>query len=50
MVVLGVLLLLLGYFLSISILWTVGVILLIVGVVLYALGAAGHSVGGRNWW
>lgn len=48
MIVLGVILLLLGYFLGISILYTVGGILLIVGVVLWIAGAAGRGVGGRS--
>lgn len=51
MIVLGVLLLLLGYFLGVGLLYTLGVILLVIGVVLFLLGAVGHSVGGRsNWW
>jgi hypothetical protein len=49
-IVLGVLLLLLGYFLGVGLLYTLGVILLVLGVVLYALGAIGHSVGGRSHW
>jgi hypothetical protein len=48
--VLGLILLLLGYFLGISILWTIGVILLVVGAVLFVLGRTGHAVGGRNHW
>jgi hypothetical protein len=50
MIVLGVILLVLGWVTGISLLTTVGVSLLIVGVVLFALGAAGHAVGGRNWY
>jgi hypothetical protein len=50
MVVLGVILLVLGWVTGISLLTTLGVILLIVGVVLFALGAAGRPVGGRNWY
>lgn len=50
MLVLGLILLLLGYFLGISILWTIGVILLVVGAVLFVLGRTGHAVGGRNHW
>ncbi|MGH3755378.1 MAG: DUF6131 family protein [Pseudonocardiaceae bacterium] len=48
MIVLGVILLLLGYFLSIQILWVLGIILLVVGVVLFLLGSVGRSVGGRR--
>lgn len=48
MIVLGLVLLLLGFFLDISILWTIGIIVLVVGVVLFALGAMGRAVGGRK--
>ncbi|MDT5026975.1 MAG: hypothetical protein QOE61_3401 [Micromonosporaceae bacterium] len=51
MIVLGLILLLLGYFLSVSILWTIGIILIIVGAVLWILGAVGRPVGGRrHYW
>lgn len=48
MLVLGLILLLLGFFLDISILWTIGIVLLVVGAVLYVLGATGRAVGGRK--
>jgi len=47
-IVLGVILLLLGYFLGISVLWTIGIILLVVGAVLFVLGRVGRPVGGRS--
>lgn len=50
MIVLGVILLLIGWLTGLSILYTVGGILLIVGVVLFLVGAAGHPVGGRRWY
>lgn len=51
MIVLGVILLVIGWFTGISILYTVGAILLVVGLVLLLLGGIGHPVGGRNnWW
>lgn len=47
----GLLLLLLGYFLHIGILTTIGIILLIIGAVLLVAAQVGHPVGGRrNWW
>jgi uncharacterized membrane protein HdeD (DUF308 family) len=50
-IVLGVILLILGLVLDISILYTIGLILLIVGVILYILGATGRAVGGRaHYW
>ncbi|MEU9305134.1 DUF6131 family protein [Streptomyces sp. NPDC048269] len=48
MIVLGVILLIIGFLTGISILWTIGIILLVVGAVLWILGAVGHSVGGRR--
>lgn len=50
MVILGLILLLLGYLLGISILYTLGIILLVVGLVLLLVGYAGHPVGGRSHW
>lgn len=50
MIVLGVILLVLGWATGMSILYTVGVILLVVGLVLWLLGAAGRPVGGRSFW
>jgi hypothetical protein len=50
MIVLGVVLLLIGYFTGLSILYTNGGILLIIGVVLWILGAVGRPVGGRKVW
>ncbi len=50
MILLGLILLLLGFALGISILYTLGVILLIIGVVLYVLGSTGRAVGGRQHW
>jgi hypothetical protein len=50
MIVFGVILLLIGYVTGISILYTIGGILLVVGVVLWILGAVGHPLGGRKVW
>ncbi|MBP2579619.1 uncharacterized membrane protein HdeD (DUF308 family) [Streptomyces sp. PvR006] len=51
MIVLGVILLVIGFVASISILWTIGIILVVIGVVLWILGAIGHEVGGRrHYW
>jgi hypothetical protein len=48
MIVLGVVLLIIGFVASIPILWTIGIILVVIGVVLALLGMAGHAVGGRR--
>ena len=50
MIVLGVLLLILGFVLDIGILWTIGIILLVVGAILAVLGTMDRAVGGRRHW
>lgn len=50
MLVLGVILLVLGWLTGLSVLHTVGIILLVVGLVLVLLGAAGRPVAGRRYW
>lgn len=51
MIVLGIVLLIVGYLLGISILWTLGIILVVVGVILVLLGSVGHPIGGRrHYW
>ncbi|MBT2442956.1 MULTISPECIES: DUF6131 family protein [unclassified Streptomyces] len=48
MIILGVILLIIGFVTGISILWTIGLILAVIGLVLWVAGAAGHAVGGRS--
>ncbi len=48
MVIFGLILLLIGFVTGITILWTIGMIVLIVGLVLWLLGTLGHAVGGRR--
>jgi hypothetical protein len=48
MIVLGIILLIAGFLLKFSILWTIGIILLVIGVVLALLGSTGRAVGGRR--
>ena len=50
MIVLGLVLLIIGYLLPIPLLATLGWILIVIGLVLFAFGAVGHSVGGRRYW
>lgn len=51
MFVVGIVLLLLGYFLGISILTTIGLILTILGAVLFLLGGIGYPIAGRrHYW
>lgn len=51
MIILGVILVLIGYLASIPVLTTIGVILIVIGAVLWILGATGRAVGGRaHYW
>jgi hypothetical protein len=50
MIVLGVILLLIGFLAKITILWTLGIILVVVGAVLWILGSTGRAVAGRRHW
>jgi hypothetical protein len=50
-IILGIILVLIGYFASISVLTTIGVILIVIGAILWILGASGRAVGGRaHYW
>jgi hypothetical protein len=48
MIVLGLLLMLIGFVTQIPILWTVGILVALVGAVLMILGMAGREIGGRR--
>jgi Family of unknown function (DUF6131) len=48
MIVLGVVLLLIGFIAKIPILWGIGIIVLVIGLILMILGAMGRAVGGRK--
>ena len=49
MIVLGVILLVLALLVpGLSVLFWIGVALIIIGVVLMLMGSSGHAVGGRN--
>ena len=48
MITLGIVLLIVGFVAKVSIVWTMGVILLVLGAVLALLGIAGHEVGPRR--
>lgn len=50
MIVLGIILIVVGYLLPISILATIGWILVVLGLVLTVLGGVGHPVAGRRTW
>jgi len=48
MIILGVVLLLIGFLTGIPFVWAVGGVVLVVGLVLWLLGSMGHAIGGRN--
>ena len=51
MIILGIILLIVGFLLKIAIVWTLGIIAVVVGLILALLGAVGHAVGGRrHYW
>ena len=50
MIVGGVVLVLLGYFLGIGLLYTIGAIMLVLGLIFAIAGAAGHAIGGRPYY
>jgi hypothetical protein len=48
MIILGLIILIIGFVTGIAIVWTIGTIVLAVGLILWLLGALGHAVGGRR--
>ncbi|MFF3129693.1 DUF6131 family protein [Streptomyces sp. NPDC057908] len=51
MIVIGIVLLIVAFLAKITILWTVGIILIVIGAILFLLGSLGHAVGGRrHYW
>jgi len=47
-IILGIILLIIGFVAQISIVWTIGIIVVVVGAILALLGMMGHAVGGRR--
>jgi Family of unknown function (DUF6131) len=51
MIILGLILLIIGFIAKIAIVWTIGIIVLVIGLILLVLGMAGRAVGGRrHYW
>jgi hypothetical protein len=48
MIVLGLVLMLIGFIAGIPILWSLGILLAVIGLVLMLLGMAGREIGGRR--
>lgn len=51
MIILGIVLLIVGFLTKIAIIWSLGILALVIGLILILLGAVGHAVGGRrHYW
>ncbi|MGZ4524880.1 MAG: hypothetical protein ACXVX7_00200 [Mycobacterium sp.] len=50
MIILGVVLLILGFVFSVPLLWEIGVVVLVIGAVLWIMGSVGRPVAGRRYW
>ena len=48
MIIVGLILLLLGFVFSIPILWTIGLVVLVIGLILLLLGSTNRAIGGRR--
>ena len=48
MIILGIVVAIIGFLLGISLLWLLGIILVVIGLILFLLGSTGHAVGGRR--
>ena len=48
MIVVGIILLILGFLLKVAILWTLGIIVLVIGLILMLMGSMGRAIGGRR--
>jgi Family of unknown function (DUF6131) len=50
-IILGIILLIIGFVAKIAIIWTIGIIVLVLGLIAILLGSLGHAVGGRrHYW
>ncbi len=51
MIILGLILMLLGFVLSVPVLWVIGIVLVVIGAVLWIAGSTGNTIGGRrHYW
>jgi len=50
-IILGVILLIIGFIAKVAIIWTIGIVVLALGLILVLLGAIGRGIGGRrHYW
>jgi uncharacterized membrane protein len=50
MIVLGLILLIVGFVVGSGVLWSIGILLILIGAVLSLLGLIGREIGGRKYW
>jgi len=48
MILVGAILMIIGFLAAIPILWTIGIILVVIGLILALLGGMGRPIGGRR--
>jgi uncharacterized membrane protein HdeD (DUF308 family) len=49
-IVLGVVLLIIGFLAKVAIIWTLGIVVIVVGAILALVGMGGREIGGRRHW
>jgi hypothetical protein len=47
-IILGVILLIIGFIAKVPLIWTLGIIAVVIGAILALIGAVGNGVGGRR--
>jgi uncharacterized membrane protein HdeD (DUF308 family) len=50
MIIIGVVLLIIGFVADLPIVWTLSIIAVVLGAVLFIAGRLGHAVAGRKHW
>lgn len=50
MIILGIVLLIIGFIVAVHIIWIFGIVALVIGAVLAIAGFAGREIGGRKHW
>ncbi|GAB3746164.1 hypothetical protein GCM10027598_83920 [Amycolatopsis oliviviridis] len=50
MIILGVILIVVGFIASIPVLYSIGIALAVIGIILAVLGNTGKAIGGRAHW
>lgn len=50
MIVLGAILLIIGFIAAVKIIWTLGIIAVVIGAVLFIVGTTGREIAGRKHW